>query len=918
MLELVRKEWLPQSVETPEEGIIAYENNRILFADAVATQMFGAVGMGLQHRKSLQLIAPELRRSVLDIELASEQASYETIGLKLDGTRFPLKVIAQPFTWDGHQVKVATIQRLALPKSISASITEQEGMMRDAFDAAALGMSIVDLAGRYLEVNRAFCQMTGYTKEELRQKTAQEITHPEDWSAQEKQYRQLMRSQGNGGEGTFQLEKRYLHKKGYSIWVYLNTALVRDAQGRLSYYIEQVQDITRQKQLDNQLRQYTTEIALKNLELDKALEAARDAAQAKSEFLANMSHEIRTPMNGIIGMSGLLRDTRLDQEQKDYLNTIQSCADSLLYLVNDILDFSKIEARKLELEVITFDLQEVIESVADMFAHRAAEKNVELVCYVDAGARGNQSQSLRGDPHRLRQVLVNLVSNALKFTETGAVVLTAHLAATDRNVTRVHFSVQDSGIGIPEEKLKVIFESFTQADGSTTRQYGGTGLGLAICKQLVELMAGKISVASQVGVGSNFEFTVQFASVPTAQESVSLEPLKVLIIEANTMLRRAFSKMLDNYGCATVGVAEFADALPLLESAAASAQSFDVVLFGCQGATLNFAELVAHSSTLAQTKLLMLTTRGANVEELNKLGVKTCLNKPLKQSQLLQALRRLKLGEVAPALEASPPLPLTDFNPSSPDNKRARILLVEDNPVNQRLAVKLFQNAGHEVQVASNGRLACEILQQTAFDLIFMDIQMPEMDGYEATRQIRQQPEQARVPIIAMTAHAMAGDQERCLASGMNDYITKPLRAPELQAVLQRWTGQTVAPFAPALPLAAEENPPVELATLRQLTADDDEFLQELVTLYLEDTPLRLEKLSAAITAGSASDIKSEAHGLKGASGNLSALVLQKLFAQMEQLAGRNELAGVPALFQAAETEFMRVNKYFTQLINEV
>ncbi len=661
-----------------------------------------------------------------------------------------------------------------------------------AFAAAAHGMSMFAPNGRCLEVNRAFCEMLGYTEAELLRRHVAELIHPEDGYEEFDSLRRSLSQVGEQADVTSHWEKRLLHKSGRWIWVNISTSIIKDQQGQLLYIVGQIQDITHQKQLDDQLRIYATEIARKNLELDKALASARDAALAKSEFLANMSHEIRTPLNGIIGMSDLLRGTTLDREQQEFNGSIQFCANALLVLINDILDFSKIEARKLTLEKIEFALPGVIQNIADLCAAQAAEKQIQFICELEPTA-ADAGWNLRGDPHRLRQVLINLVSNAIKFTATGEVVLRAEIENQADGKTFVRFTVRDTGIGIPPEKLKLIFESFTQADGSTTRQYGGTGLGLTICKQLVELMNGRIQVNSAVGAGSTFEVTIPFQQIQPSE------------------------------------------------------------LLASPRETRNEAELLS--------------------------------------------------GE--PSNATNPASTLAQSVP-------VKILLVEDNAVNQRLAVKVLQKAGHDVQTANNGRIACELVAQQRFDLVLMDVQMPEMDGFAATAKIRARQDQPRLPIIAMTAHAMTGDRERCLAAGMDDYLTKPLKVEELSATINRWMGQ------PMPQPHIQEDEPVDLPALQKLTDNDAEFLQELVELFLSDVPLRMANLQTAVAAASATEIKSEAHGLKGSCGNLAAKKMQQQMAEMEKLAANHELTTIPNLMTAAEAEFTRVQRFFHQVLEKL
>ena len=790
----------------------------------------------------------------------------------------------------------------AKQKHIAALLRQNAKDMTDrefALNQHAI-VSMTDPDGNITYANGLFCQISGYPLTELlgqNHRLIQSGLHPPVFFAD------LWKTIAAGRVWHGEICNR--DRSGALYWVNASIVPLLSEDGRPEQYIAIRTDISARKEAERALL--------------LAKEVAEQANKVKSDFLANMSHEIRTPMNGIIGMTELALDTELNTEQREYLDLVKVSAHALLNIVNDILDFSKIEAGRLDIETIEFSLEQMLRDTLKSLAVRAHQKNLELLLHIAPDV----PDRLMGDPGRLRQVLVNLIGNAIKFTPSGEVEVAVHrigptaLTQTPTpaaTATDLRFSVRDTGIGIARDKFKAVFDSFSQADTSTTRQYGGTGLGLTISAQLVALMGGCIELDSKLGQGSTFHFTLNLPSVSRDafshyQSSGRVTGLPVLIADDNATNRSLLVQMLRNWNMQPTAVASGAQALTELERAAASGQPYALALLDVQMPEMDGFELVQHIRQHPQyvaATVMMLTSEGqrGHAARCRELGIASYLMKPISQSELLDAIMTA-LGE-----PGQPRTALITRHSLREARRKLHLLLAEDNAVNQTLAVRLLQKLGHTVTVAHNGAEALQHWQTSPgeFDAILMDVDMPVMNGYETTQRIRALeqergvPDATRIPIVAMTAHAMQGARETCLRHGMDAYLAKPIDTEalwcELDGLMQ---GKEAAPV-PQTP-APQSAPVADFAATRQTMDDDRDLFEEIVRLFQSDAPQQLQQLRQGLEQGNSTEVHHRAHTLKGMASLFGAQRTVQAAARLEQLAAQGDLARVEVQTTADELE---------------
>ena len=915
-----------------EEDTVEYrellEGYLLFFGLIVAAVSLGAFVMAARLQRPISNPILELAwtakmvTSSRDYSIRAAKRSDDEVGVLIDGFNQMLEQIQNRDTelrQAGEELERRVDERtLMLEQEVAdrqraqEALHESEGKIRLLLDSAAEAIFGVDREGKFTFCNPATLRLLGFENGDVPLGvSAHQVMH--HTHADGRPYPEsecpIVVSRSSGG-GIHLDTEIFWRKDGTSFPVEYWAYPVRK-EGEVVGAVVTFLDITERKRAEEALLE--------------AKDAAEAGSRAKSEFLANMSHEIRTPMNGIIGMTELALDTALTADQREYLTLVKSSADSLLRVINDILDFSKIEAGKLELEETEFEIRDVLQDTLKTLAVRADKKKLELLAHVSLDVPG----TLVGDPTRLRQLIVNLVGNAIKFTERGNVVVDAELNSISAEAVHLHFRVSDTGIGIPVEKQQIIFESFSQADGSTTRRFGGTGLGLTISRQLVELMGGRMWVESEPGKGSTFHFTTAFrqgAAHVSTEERIAgemLPGLEILVADDNASNRKILVEMLTNWHMNALAAAGGAEALNLMEEKSAAGRKFPIVLLDAQMPEIDglfLAEKIRANPDLASSVILMLSAEryAADAARCRSLGVNAFLTKPVGQSELLDAILSAlgikaaeeRLVEVPAAVEAKP------------TGRPLRILICEDHPVNQKLATRLLEKAGHRIVLAGTGKEALAAWDKPGdpgFDVILMDIQMPEMDGMETTVAIRKREQETgkHIPIIAMTANAMRGDKERYLEVGMDGYISKPIHARGLYAEIENCL-QSAERGAPLTANAKEPTEQLTRAALLERVEGDQELLAEIINLFVDDAPRLMQALRGALQQGDMAVLERLAHSMKGAASNLSANLTAAAALQLEKNAKDRDAGAAQASLANLEAAIDRLLPVLTDMCQGV
>lgn len=810
-------------------------------------------------------------------------------------------------------------------KRAEERLQANEAFLSTLLSAIPIPVFYKDIEGRYLGVNKAYESFFGAPNDEIVGKTAFDIMPAELAELYHAKDAELFESRV-----VQRFESRIENAGGERRDVIFNKAVLTDNQGNVTGLIGAILDITDRKRAEENLIETNRWLEAAVVTAHEMTLKAEVANEAKSDFLANMSHEIRTPMNGVIGMAGLLLDTELTKEQRHYADIVRSSAESLLGLINDILDFSKIEAKKLELEILEFDLVSLLDDFADALALRAHEKGLELNCSTELSV----PSLLIGDPGRLRQILTNLTGNAIKFTSKGEIDIRVTVVSESDVDALLRFAVRDTGIGIPEDKFNLIFDKFSQVDASTTRRYGGTGLGLAISKQMAEMMGGEIGVTSLEGKGSEFWFTARFGKQPKDKQKeessvADLSGVRVLIVDDSATSREILISRLASWGMRPTEAYNGYSALSLLQQASDGNDPFLIAIIDMQMPAMDGETLgrsIKENPQLAKTLMVILTSLGmpGDARRFSEAGFAGYLTKPVRHQEL-KAVLALTLASRDDANPPSWPIATRHTAREALNvriSRKARILLAEDNITNQQVVLAILKKLGLRADAVANGAEAIKALEDISYDLVLLDMQMPLVDGYEAALIIRDSQSKVldhAVPIIAMTAHAMQDDRDKCLAAGMNDYVSKPVSPHSLVKALEKWLPTELRKPGYDSVTEIDENGPdrstsinssiivFDQAAVIERLMGDRELAKTILAGFIDDIPLQIEALNALLSAGDILGVKNKAHTIKGAASSVGGEALRLVAAELEKTCASGDLSNAEALVSDLNDQFKRL-----------
>ncbi len=896
--------WYKIAIENSNDGIALVRGDKLQFVNRKYLDMFGYNSLEeVIGKEIITAVHPDDRDRVLALNRGRQSgcsvpSRYEFKGITKEDETIYVEVSAVKTIYNNEPASLAFLRDVTERKKAENKLNDQLNFLQTLIDDIPNPIFYKNVNGLYLGCNKAFEEYRGIKKEELIGKTLMELNYTEEEVSLH--FASDMELINNHGQKTYR--SSFADQNGINREILIKKGTFTDSDGVVAGIVGIVMDITEQKQAEEVMK--------------KAMEDSEAANKAKSDFLANMSHEIRTPMNAVIGMTNLLLDTELTQGQRELLEITKTSADALLKIINDILDFSKIEAGKMDFEKIDFDLCITIEDTIDTLAVKASEKELELMCLINPDV----PSLLRGDPGRLRQILLNIISNSIKFTEKGEITVVVDLAYENEVSVAPRFSITDTGPGIPEDKLEKLFKSFSQIDSSRTRKYGGTGLGLAISKNLVEIMGGNIGVKSEEGKGSTFWFTIVFEKQPgilpdTHAKPVDTKNQRILVVDDNKTNLYIMGKMLDSWGFQHDKAHGAKEALDRLYDGIEQNNPFSIAILDMHMPEMDgemLGTIIKNDKNLVNTMLIMLSSFGkrGDVNRMKEIGFSAFLTKPTKGSQLYDCLLSvIHEGSVEPDKRRI----VTRFSIAEDRKRKLHILVAEDNKPNQKLLFMILAKMGYEVDIVNNGREAVESLQHHKYDIVFMDVHMPEMDGFEATRIIREKEKDSHghIPIIAITADAMSEDKEQCIKAGMDDYISKPVFQEKIIESIKKVVFNKEECAAK---IYISDKSVFDMDALMKRLDIDEKLVGEIMDVYLNDTPIQLSRLKEFFEKEDILSIQRCAHSIKGASANFCVGTINKTAQDIEVAAKQGNLEIIKPLIDVIENQFMELKDVLTEI----